>query len=72
MGKGVPNARVTLTDSPGQSRSVVSNGFGAYRFSGLQVGRTYTITVESGLWKFGSLIVSITDQQVSVDLIAEE
>ena len=46
-GPGVPNARVTLTDLAGQSRSVVTNSFGVYRFGDLQVGQTYTLRAES-------------------------
>ena len=42
MGQGMPNARVTLTDTAGETRSVMSNGFGAYRFGALTVGQTYT------------------------------
>ena len=70
MGQGVPNARVTLTDSTGQSRSILSNGFGVYRFGGLQVGQTYTIRVETRAFTFTPLTVSVTGQLVSVDMIA--
>ena len=44
-GQGIPNARVTLTDTTGQARSrtVMSNGFGVFRFGDLRVGQTYTI-----------------------------
>ena len=72
LGAGVPNAQVTLTDTTGKSRSVISNGFGAYRFGRLQVGQTYTIIVESRRWTFTPLTVSVTDQLVSVDMIAEQ
>ncbi len=70
MGQGIPNARVTLTDTTGESRSVVSNGFGAYRFGALQVGQTYTLSVKSKGLAFTPLTVSVTGQSVSVDLIA--
>ncbi|MBK8467510.1 MAG: carboxypeptidase regulatory-like domain-containing protein [Chloracidobacterium sp.] len=70
MGQRIPNARVTLTDTAVQSRSVVSNGFGVYRFGGLQVGQTYTISVQSHL-TFTPLTVSVTGQLASVDMIAE-
>ena len=70
-GQGVPNARVTLTDTTGKSRSIVSNRLGVYRFGSLQVGQTYTIRVESRRYRFTPLTVSVTDQLVSVDMIAE-
>lgn len=70
-GQGVPNTRVTLTDAVGLSRSIVSNGFGMYRFGGLQVGQTYTISVDGRRNTFAPLTVSITGQLVNVDMIAE-
>ena len=70
MGQGVPNARVTLTDTAGNSRTAQSNSFGAYRFGSLTVGQTYTVSVESKQLGFAPLTVSVTDQSVNVDLIA--
>ena len=72
MGQGIPNARVILTDTMGQSRSVVSDGLGVYRFGGLQVGQTYTISVESRQLAFTPLTVSVTSQSANVDMIAAE
>lgn len=70
MGQGISNARVTLSDSIGEHRSTVSNGFGIYRFTGLQLGQTYTISVASRQWTFTPLTVSVTGQMQSVDVIA--
>ena len=71
MGQGMPNARVTLTDTAGETRSVMANGFGAYRFGALTVGQTYTISVESKQLAFTPLTVSVTGETVNVDLIAD-
>ena len=71
MGRGVPNTRVTLTDSAGHTRSVISNGFGSYRFGGVQPGQTYTVSVETRARAFTPLTVSVTGQTVSADLIAQ-
>ena len=70
MGQGISNARVTLTDSTGQTRSIRSNGFGFYRFGGLQVGQTYTINANSRSFAFTPLTVSVTAQTQNVDMIA--
>ena len=70
MGHGIPLARVTLTDTAGQTRSAVSNGFGYYRFGGLEAGQSYTISSESREWKFAPLTVAITGKTQSADLIA--
>ena len=71
-GQGIPNARVTLTDTAGETRSIMSNSFGVYRFGGLQVGQTFTISVESRKTVFTPLTVSVTGQSVNVDMIAEQ
>ena len=72
LGAGVPNTNVTLTDMSGQTRSVISNEFGVYRFGGLQVGQTYTISVDSRGYAFAPLTVSVTDQLVSTDMITDQ
>jgi hypothetical protein len=72
MGQGIPNARVTLTDTTGATRTAISNGFGMYRFGNLQVGQTYTLSVESKQMRFTPLTVSVTGQSVNVDVTAEQ
>lgn len=71
MGQGIPMARVTLADTTGRTHSMISNGFGYYRFSGLQFGQTYTISAESRGRTFAPLTVSVTDKMLSVHLISE-
>jgi uncharacterized delta-60 repeat protein len=71
MGQGIPNANVTLTDTAGKSRSIISNGFGYYRLGGLKVAQTYTIKVESRGWTFPPLTISVTGGLISVDMIAD-
>ena len=71
MGLGVPNSRITITDTAGQSYSTISNGFGSYRFGGLKVGQTYTFNVESRRYLFTPLTVSLSDQLLTQDMIAE-
>ncbi|MBK8464725.1 MAG: carboxypeptidase regulatory-like domain-containing protein [Chloracidobacterium sp.] len=72
-GQGIPNARVILTDNTtGFTRSTVSNGFGYYKFDNLQLGQTNTINVESRGWAFAPLTISVTDQLLSLDMIAAQ
>ncbi len=70
FGTGLANTRVTLTDTNGQSRSILSNGAGVYRFGALQVGQTYTVSVEAGNHSFAPLTVSVTGQSVTADMVA--
>jgi hypothetical protein len=74
FGEGVPNARVTLTDTSGQTRAktAVTNGFGYYRFGGLEVGHTYTINVDSRGRTFTPLTVSVYDQLLNIDMLAQQ
>ncbi len=72
IGQGIPNTRVALVDMTGRSRSIISNGFGFYRFGKLQVGQTYTISVGSKDLKFTPLTVSVTGQLLNVDMIADQ
>jgi hypothetical protein len=71
MGQGISNARVTLTDTAGNTRTAISNSFGAYRFGALTVGQTFTVSVQSKQLAFAPLTVSVTGQSVNVDLIAD-
>lgn len=71
FGAGIPNARVTLTDTNGQTRTIRSNGFGVYRFAGLQVGQTYTISVKSRTHTFTPLTVSVISQSATADMISD-
>ncbi len=72
MGQGVANARVTLTDTMGVSRSVVSDQSGVYRFGGLQVGQTFTVSAEARGVAIMPLTISITSQSVNVDMTAAQ
>jgi len=62
----------SLTAGTVQSGTVVSNGFGVYRFGNLQVGQTYTLRVESRTHTFAPMTVSVTGQAVTADMIAEQ
>ena len=72
VGSGVPNSRVTLTDATGASRTVISNGFGMYRFGNLQVGQTYTVTIAARGLSFAPITLSVTGQTVNADIIAAQ
>ncbi len=71
LGQGIPNARVILTDSSGKTRTVISNGFGYYHFDGLQLGLSYTISVESRGWTFQPMTINVSSQLVNLDMITE-
>jgi hypothetical protein len=72
FGKGVANTRVTLTDTTGAGRTVLSNEFGSYQFGNVRVGETYTITAASRAFTFTPVTVSVSGNLANVDIIAEQ
>jgi hypothetical protein len=60
-GRGVTNARVTITSVSGETRSVITGRSGAFAFEGLESGQTYVISVESARFRFSAKTVSVTD-----------
>jgi len=70
-GEAISGANVTFTAGNGKSISMLSDNRGSYRFGGLTLGETYTISAASRRWKFTPLTVSVLEQSVNVDLIAE-
>ena len=72
MGQGIANALVTLTDSTGKARFAISNETGVYRFGGLNVGQTYTVSVNSIRHHFAPLTISVTSQLVNMNMIADQ
>jgi autotransporter-associated beta strand protein len=72
IGQFVRNARVRCADTTGENRYAVSNELGVYRFGGLHLGQTCALSVESKALIFMPLTISVTDQQITVDLIAAQ
>lgn len=72
FGKGVPNTRVTLTDTTGVSRTVLSNESGSYQFGKVRMGETYTISAASRMYTFTPVTVSMSGDLANVDIIAEQ
>ena len=63
-GSGIANARLSLTDSKGETRSALTNGFGFYHFEEVAVGETYTLNVSAKRYQF--------DQSTQVISVYEE
>lgn len=70
-GRAVQNARVTLTDSNGVSRTVVTNSFGSYRFAEIPAGETYVIGARHKKYRFAAQVISVAEEISGFDLIAE-
>lgn len=72
LGMGVRGVRVTVTDTLGNQRSVMTNGFGYFQIAGLEPGQTYTVSATSRRYRFSSQTVSLSGNAVNLDLIGQE
>lgn len=70
-GRGLYNARVTMTNMSGQTRYSVTNPFGFYRFMEVQAGETYVFEVKDKRYVFSPQVLTIIDDIHEVNFIAE-
>lgn len=70
-GRAIRNARVSLTDSAGVTRTVISNAFGNYHFEELEAGASYIIGATAKGRQFSSQFVNAGNDVNSFDLIAD-
>ena len=73
-GAGIRSVVVTLTDSSGASRKAMTGGFGMYRFTNVEVGRVYVLTVAAKKYVFTNptQIVAVNDELTNLDFSADE
>ncbi|MBK6749354.1 MAG: CSLREA domain-containing protein [Acidobacteria bacterium] len=71
-GGGLTNASVSITDSTGNRRTVLTGSLGYYRFQDVPSGETYVIAVSSKRYTFSSQIVAVNDDLTDVDFVGSE
>lgn len=73
-GQGIRNARITLTNSGGESRHVWSSAFGHYVFDDLPVGETYVLSVSARRYSFASpsRVISLKGDLAVEDFVADD
>lgn len=73
-GAGIRSVIVTLTDSRGATRSVTTGNFGMYRFTNVEVGEIYILTVTAKKYVFANptQIVAVNDELTNLDFTADE
>jgi hypothetical protein len=59
--KGLNNALVTLTDTNGESRTVMTGKFGSFRFTDVLAGETYILTVTSKRYNYAPLVITANE-----------
>jgi hypothetical protein len=70
-GRGVFNARISITDSNGNARLTFTNPFGYYRFDNVATGGTYMIGVRSKSYTFTPQTLQVNENLTDVDFVAE-
>jgi hypothetical protein len=69
-GRGIRNARVTITGNDGREISTMTGPAGAFRFDAITAGRTYVIGVASRRFQFESQVVSVSDNISDLTFVA--
>lgn len=70
-GRGISGVRISLTDSNGFVRNVITNSFGFYRFVDVAAGETYVVTARHKSRQFMPQVVSVNEEMSEVNFIAE-
>lgn len=70
-GKRGVSARVFLIAPNGETRTVLTNAFGYYRFDGVPADATYVFSVYSKIYKFRPQIVRINEEMTDLNFIAD-
>ncbi|MEP6788424.1 MAG: carboxypeptidase regulatory-like domain-containing protein, partial [Acidobacteriota bacterium] len=71
-GRGLRNAKVVLTDSLGNARTVTTSSFGFYEFDEVAVGESYVIGVVSKQYRFSSQLIQVGDTLTNMDFVGQE
>lgn len=72
-GRGIPNARVTMTDTENVSRTLITNAFGYYRFVDIPGGSTLTISVSAKRYSFTGSPQTVTlTEDLALDFHASQ
>ena len=71
-GRGVSNARVSISGPDGDSLMALTNAFGYYRFDSVQTGQTYFITVRHKQFQFEPRLINVLDNITDADFVAVE
>ena len=67
-GAGLSRATVVLSGAAGARRSVLTNGFGRFRFDDVAVGETYTIDVRAKGLVFRPRLITVTEDVTGIEI----
>ncbi len=70
-GRGLNKALVTITDQTGNSRTATTNPFGYFRFTDVQAGETYIISVSAKRYHFAPQVLNVTEDLTDLNFTAQ-
>ena len=70
-GRGIGNARVTITDPSGISRLTITSAFGYFRFDNVTVGQSYSVSVRSKRYLFEPRSIQVSEELTNVNFIPQ-
>jgi hypothetical protein len=68
---GLANARVNMTNSEGETVTVMTNSSGYYRFTDVEVGQAVVISVTSKRYIYAPKVVNVGEDLVGLDFFPE-
>lgn len=72
FGNGISRARVSITNSNGETFSTTTSSFGFYRFAEIPVGETYIISAFHKHYQFNSQVITVVDDIQNADFTANQ
>ena len=73
QGRGIAGAMVTMTDSAGATRTVLTNSSGYYRFDNVASGATYIIAARAKRYTFepSSQVINVAEDLAKVNFTSQ-
>ncbi len=66
-GRSISKATVSLVDSSGNTRTTLTNQFGAYRFTDVAVGEVYTFSVSAKQYSFVPQVILVNEEMYELN-----
>lgn len=69
-GRGIARARVSMIDSNGETRTVLTNSFGHFRFQNVAAGENYIFTAAAKRYKFTAQLLNVNEEKGELNFTA--
>lgn len=70
-GRGIGNARVTITDPSGVVQTTITSAFGYFRFDNVISGQSYTVNVRSKRYSFEPRTIQVSAELINVNFVPQ-